>query len=184
MKPSDTQSMILLAAAQHGLGLAMAPKNLPAAARNAVFRSLLKNKFLSEINAPREYIGRGWRQDEDGTWIGARITDEGLRAIAIDPNEADAGSDRAYTAAPNDVAGEGARRETPDLTEGETQDALHRLDPLWEHLFPAEQARIVRSLVERVVIGPAGTDIRLRLDGLGGLVRDLTAISHSALMAA
>ena len=49
-----------------------------------------------------------------------------------------------------------ARRDAPDLTEGETQDALHRLDPLWEHLFPAEQARIVRSLVERVEVGPAG----------------------------
>ena len=67
---------------------------------------------------------------------------------------------------------------------GETQDALHRLDPLWEHLFPAEQARIVRSLVERVVVGPAGADIRLRLDGLGGLVRDLTAIARDALRAA
>ncbi len=69
-----------------------------------------------------------------------------------------------------------ARREAPDLTEGETQDALRWLDPLWEHLFPAEQARIVRSLVERVVVGPAGADIRLRQDGLGGLVRDLIAI--------
>jgi DNA invertase Pin-like site-specific DNA recombinase len=77
-----------------------------------------------------------------------------------------------------------ARRDAPDLTEGETQDALHRLDPLWEHLFPAEQARIVRSLVERVVVGPAGADIRLRLDGLGGLVRDLTAIAPDALRAA
>jgi hypothetical protein len=66
-----------------------------------------------------------------------------------------------------------ARREAPDLTEGETHDALHRLDPLWEHLFPAEQARIVRSLVERVVVGPAGSDIRLRVEGLHGLVRDL-----------
>ena len=77
-----------------------------------------------------------------------------------------------------------ARREAPDLTEGEVQDALHRLDPLWEHLFPAEQARIVRSLVERVVVGPAGADIRLRLDGLGGLVRDLGAIVPDALRAA
>jgi hypothetical protein len=77
-----------------------------------------------------------------------------------------------------------ARREAPDLTEGETQDALHRLEPLWEHLFPAEQARIVRSLVERVIVGPAGADIRLRLDGLGGLVRDLTAIAPAALKAA
>ena len=64
-----------------------------------------------------------------------------------------------------------------------TQDALYRLDLLWENLFWAEQARIVRSLVERVVVGPAGADIRLRLDGLGGLVCDLGAIAPSAVMA-
>jgi hypothetical protein len=76
-----------------------------------------------------------------------------------------------------------ARKDAPDLTEGETQDALHRLDPLWEQLFPAEQARIVRSLVERVVVGPAGADVRLRVEGLTGLVRDLTAIAPAALRA-
>lgn len=76
-----------------------------------------------------------------------------------------------------------ARQEAPDLTEGEMQDALHRLDPLWEQLLPAEQARIVRLLVERVVVGPAGADIWLRLDGLGDLVRDLTAIAPSTLTA-
>ena len=89
-KLSDTQRVILSAAAQHEMGLARAPKTLPAAARNAVFRSLIKNNLLTEINAPREHVGLGWRQDEDGTWIVARITDEGLRAIGIDPNEDDA----------------------------------------------------------------------------------------------
>ena len=91
-KLSDTQRVILSAAAQHEMGLARAPKNLPAAARNAVFRSLIKNNLLTEINAPREHVGLGWRQDEDCTWIVARITDEGLRAIGIDPNEGDAGA--------------------------------------------------------------------------------------------
>jgi hypothetical protein len=86
---SDTQRVILSAAAQHEMGLARAPKTLPAAARNAVFRSLIKNNLLTEINAPREHVGLGWRQDEDGTWIVVRITDEGLRAIGIDPNEGD-----------------------------------------------------------------------------------------------
>jgi hypothetical protein len=77
-----------------------------------------------------------------------------------------------------------AREEAPDLTEGETHDALHRLDPLWQQLFPAEQARLVRSLVERVVVGPAGADIRLRIEGLAVLIRDLTAIAPDALRAA
>jgi hypothetical protein len=90
MKLSDTQRVILSAAAQHEMGLARAPKALPAAARNAVFRSLIKNNLLTEINAAREHVGLGWRQDEDGTWIVARITDDGLRAIGIDPNAGDA----------------------------------------------------------------------------------------------
>ena len=66
-----------------------------------------------------------------------------------------------------------ARQEVPDLTEVEVRDALQRLDPLWEELFPAEQARIVQALVERVTVGPAGADIRLRVEGLAGLVQDL-----------
>ncbi len=66
-----------------------------------------------------------------------------------------------------------AQGETDDLTEAETRDALERLDPLWEELFPAEQARIVRLLVERVEISPTGADIRLRLEGLACLMRDL-----------
>jgi DNA invertase Pin-like site-specific DNA recombinase len=77
-----------------------------------------------------------------------------------------------------------ARAEAPDLDEGDVREALHRLDPLWGELFPAEQARIVRALVERVVVGPTGADIRLRVEGLAGLVRDLTAITPSALMTA
>ena len=105
-KLSDTQRVILSAAAQHEVGLARAPKTLPAAARNAVFRSLIKNNLLTEINAPRDFIGLGWRQDDDGTWIVARITDDGLRAIGIDPNERDAVADTAPTVAPDDAAGE------------------------------------------------------------------------------
>ncbi|WP_338147670.1 recombinase family protein [Neoroseomonas terrae] len=77
-----------------------------------------------------------------------------------------------------------AKREAPDLTEREVWDALHRPDPLWDELFPAEQARIVRALVERVVVGPAGADIRLRVEGLAGLVRDLGVVAPSALSAA
>jgi hypothetical protein len=76
-----------------------------------------------------------------------------------------------------------ARADAPDITEREVCDALLRLDPLRGELFPAEQARIVRSLVERVIVGPAGADVRLRVEGLTGLVRDLTAIAPEALTA-
>ena len=66
-----------------------------------------------------------------------------------------------------------AQDEDRGVTEAEVRDALERLDPLWEELFPAEQARIVRLLVERVEVSPTGADIRLRLEGLASLMRDL-----------
>jgi DNA invertase Pin-like site-specific DNA recombinase len=66
-----------------------------------------------------------------------------------------------------------ARADMPQLTEDATREALARLEPLWNELFPAEQARIIRLLVERVEVGPAGADIRLRIEGLSSLVRDL-----------
>jgi hypothetical protein len=66
-----------------------------------------------------------------------------------------------------------AREDAPDLPEEEARDALARLDPLWEELFPAEQQRIIHALVDRVVVGPSGADIRLRIEGLSGLARDL-----------
>jgi hypothetical protein len=73
-----------------------------------------------------------------------------------------------------------ARAVAPNLTEADTREALRRLDPLWDELFPAEQARIVRLLVERVEVGPAGADIRLRVAGLASLVRDLGAVPPDA----
>jgi hypothetical protein len=77
-----------------------------------------------------------------------------------------------------------ARGEAPDLTKAEVREALGRLDPLWDELFSAEQARIVHALVERVVIGPDGADIRLRVEGLAGLVRDFGTLAPQARRAA
>ena len=73
-----------------------------------------------------------------------------------------------------------ARASAPDMTEDEARLALERLDPLWEELFPAEQARIIRLLVDRVDVGAGGADVRLKLDGLASLVRDLGAPAEPA----
>ena len=70
-----------------------------------------------------------------------------------------------------------ARKQAPDLTEAEVREALHRFDLLWNELFPAEQARIVRLLVERVDVGQAGIDIRLNVAGLTHLIEDLRAVA-------
>ena len=61
------------------------------------------------------------------------------------------------------------------IVEDDVREALLVLDPLWEELFPAEQARIVQLLVERVNIGIDGLDVRLRIDEISGLGRKITA---------
>ncbi|NQV57112.1 MAG: recombinase family protein [Rhodospirillales bacterium] len=68
-----------------------------------------------------------------------------------------------------------AKSEIPDLTENDAREVLVQFDPLWDELFPAEQARIVQLLVDRVNVGLKGVDIRLRTEGLASLVADLRA---------
>jgi DNA invertase Pin-like site-specific DNA recombinase len=62
------------------------------------------------------------------------------------------------------------------LTESEVRDALQRLDPVWNELFPAEQARVIQLLVERVDVSPDGVEIRLRTEGLSNLTAELDAV--------
>lgn len=83
---------------------------------------------------------------------------------------------RAVFRQPEIVAGtwKAARAHVDDITEADARAALHQLDPLWNELFPAEQARIVGLLVERVEIGTEGLNVRLRMDGLAGLAREIT----------
>jgi DNA invertase Pin-like site-specific DNA recombinase len=66
-----------------------------------------------------------------------------------------------------------APKDLPELTEADVRDAIHRFDPLWGELFPAEQARIVHLLVERVTVTATGLDLRLRVDGLSAFAGEL-----------
>jgi site-specific DNA recombinase len=77
-----------------------------------------------------------------------------------------------------------AREAIGDIAEDEVREALGRLYPLWDELFPAEQARIVQLLVERVDVWPDALDIRLRTEGLTQLVTELQAIRPGSRRAA
>jgi site-specific DNA recombinase len=68
-----------------------------------------------------------------------------------------------------------ARVHADGISESDARAALQQLNPLWDELFPDEQARIVALLVERVDIGMDGLNVRLRVDGLGGLAREMLA---------
>lgn len=68
-----------------------------------------------------------------------------------------------------------ARRETPEVDERDVIAAVDRFTEIWSELFPAEQARIVKLLVERVTVTADGLAVDLRTDGLGTVVREMLA---------
>jgi site-specific DNA recombinase len=67
-----------------------------------------------------------------------------------------------------------ARKSIKGLTETDVRTALLEFDALWNELFPAEQARIIQLLVDRIDVGADGVDIKLRIDGITSLVDELT----------
>ena len=67
-----------------------------------------------------------------------------------------------------------AKREGDDaISERDVVNNIKDLAPMWDELFPAEQARIVRLLVERIDLSPDSMQVRLRAEGLQTLVEEL-----------
>ena len=61
-----------------------------------------------------------------------------------------------------------------------TRSGLQQFTPPWDGLFPAEQARILERQVERLDISSEELNVQIRVDGLGGLARELPADSIGA----
>ncbi len=61
----------------------------------------------------------------------------------------------------------------PSLDEAKVTVAMTRLDTIWDQLFPAEQSRIVRLLIEKVIVSPTSMELRLRANGIEQVVMEL-----------
>jgi len=75
-----------------------------------------------------------------------------------------------------DLLGDVLRQATkfdPTLDEAKVTVAMTRLDVIWDQLFPAEQTRIIKLLVEKVIVSPTDLEVRLRANGIERLVQDL-----------
>src|SRR5574340_1146421 len=77
--------------------------------------------------------------------------------------------------APDMVAGvtERAARLDPSLDEAQVTVAMTRMDAIWEQLFPAEQQRIVRLLIDKVIVSPNDIEVRFRPNGIEVLAMEL-----------
>ena len=77
-----------------------------------------------------------------------------------------------------------ARVETEEVNEAEVREALTNLDPLWAQLFPAEQARFIQLLIERVEVGTGGLKLRFRDKGLAQMVAEVGIMTGKGQKAA
>jgi site-specific DNA recombinase len=66
-----------------------------------------------------------------------------------------------------------ARADDDQITEREVTVLLADFAAVWGELFPAEQARLVQLLVERVDVRENALEVRMRADGLVSLVGNL-----------
>jgi hypothetical protein len=73
--------------------------------------------------------------------------------------------------------------EDPLLDESELIEALGALEPVWDELYPAEQARILRLLIERIDVAPDGISVTLHAAGIRSLVAELGDQEAPALAA-
>ncbi len=118
----------------------------------------------------RYYVSQTVLRHGAGSCPIARVPANEIEATVI-------GQLRAVFRQPELIAGtaKAARQHDQDVTADEVREALLQVDPLWDELFPAEQARIMALLVERIDITATGLDIKLRVDGLPGLACEVMA---------
>ena len=118
----------------------------------------------------RYYVAAGLLKGDTPAGVVRRVAAAEIEAAVIDQL-------RGLLRAPEViVAGWVKLRDRDDgLGESDMREALQSLDPLWDQLFPAEQARVLQLLIERVVVHPDRLDLHIRVDGLRTLVADITA---------
>lgn len=116
----------------------------------------------------RYYVSQAALKDADKTGAIHRLPAGDVEAVVINQI-------RTLVAQPEIIVAtwRAARPQDAGLSEDDVRKSLAEFDAIWNELFPVEQARIVQLLVKRVEIGIDDLDIRLCVEGLGQLVRDV-----------
>lgn len=79
MTISDTQRLVLAAAAQHSGNILVPPTGLPPAARSAIAKALLEMSLAELAEGNEADVNLAWKHD--GRLVALRITEAGHRAI-------------------------------------------------------------------------------------------------------
>lgn len=70
-----------------------------------------------------------------------------------------------------------AQQEGHKISEHEVGKALRHVHEIWPELFPAEQARLLRLLIHKIIVHADRMDIRIRAEGMHSLIQDMRSQS-------
>lgn len=66
------------------------------------------------------------------------------------------------------------RQAGSEIDEAQVTVALSQVDRVWEQLFPEEQSRIIKLLVEKIIVTPDNLEVRFRDNGIEKLALEIT----------
>ena len=175
MKLSDTQLVILTAAAQRANLLALPlPQNLKGGAAQKVVSSLLKQGLLEEIDADTRTGEPVWRKTGDGHGVTLAITEHGLAAIEPENAHSKAGEKPKPHTAP-EIDRTAKTRTRADSKQAKLIEMLRRPEGASiEEIVAAFdwQAHTVRGAIAGALKKKLGLDVTSeKIDGRGRVYR-------------
>ncbi len=177
MNLSDTQLVILTAAAQRSNLLALPlPQNLKGGAAQKVVASLLKQGLLEEIDADTRTGEPVWRRTGDGHGVTLSITEQGLAAIGIEPENVHPAPSDATQPDTSAESGHAAKARTrSDSKQAQLIEMLRRPEGASiEEIVVAFgwQAHTVRGAIAGALKKKLSLDVRSeKIDGRGRVYR-------------
>lgn len=76
-----------------------------------------------------------------------------------------------------------ANKQGHEIDEAQVTVALNKIDNVWEQLFPDEQSRIIKLLIEKIIVKPDNIDIRLWENGVERLALEITDSAKQEVVA-
>ena len=64
------------------------------------------------------------------------------------------------------------------ISEQDVRSSLQNLNLIWDELFPVEQARLLKLLIDKIIVNNDRIDIRIHAEGLNSLVRDIQYVQQ------
>lgn len=120
-----------------------------------------KNEITQEINIERQRVLELMRSGLGGNDKNEKLTKLNQNLIELGRKQ-------------NLIDNQISSFDNSQTSESDVANALHNVDAVWNELFPIERNRLIRLLVENIIIQENQIDLELKTDGFTTLISEVT----------